>query len=444
MPGAGRPNILYLHSHDTGRCIQPYGYAVATPHLQRLAEEGVLFRQAFSAAPTCSPSRAGLLTGQHAHATGMLGLAHRGFALDDYGRHMVHTLREVGYCSALVGVQHIAAGPDEAGVIGYDRKLATASTRAVDVARAAVGFLNAAPPQPFFLSVGFVETHRLPGGPGGFGYPPGDSRYVRPPATLPDTHATRQDLADFAVAAGVLDQGIGAVLAALEAAGLADNTLVICTTDHGPPFPGMKGTLTDRGIGVLLILRGPGGFRGGAVYDQLVSQLDLFPTLCEVVGVPPPPWLQGLSLVPLVEGRVAHRHEAIFAGSTHHAAYEPQRAVRTTRWKYIRRFGDRRRPVLPNVDDSPSKDLWVEHGWRERTVAAESLYDLVFDPCEIANLAEDPAFAQVRATLADRLERWMRETSDPLLRGPVPVPPGTIVKDPDGLSPAEPGRVERG
>ena len=99
-----RPNILYIHSHDTGRYVQPYGYAVPTPNIQRLAEEGVLFRQAFCASPTCSPSRACLLTGQYAHNNGMLGLAHRGFSLNDYSHHLLHTLRRVGYVSALAGV----------------------------------------------------------------------------------------------------------------------------------------------------------------------------------------------------------------------------------------------------------------------------------------------------------------------------------------------------
>ena len=95
--GARRPNILYIHSHDTGRYVQPYGHAIPTPHIQRLAEEGVLFRKAFCAAPTCSPSRASLLTGQHAHNSGMLGLAHRGFKLNDYKQHWLYTLRGLGY-----------------------------------------------------------------------------------------------------------------------------------------------------------------------------------------------------------------------------------------------------------------------------------------------------------------------------------------------------------
>ncbi|MGE9292553.1 MAG: sulfatase-like hydrolase/transferase [Puniceicoccales bacterium] len=98
------PNILYYHSHDTGRYIQPYGYQVPTPNLQQLAEEGVLFRRAFCAAPTCSPSRAGLLTGCAAHSVGMLGLAHRGFSLTDVSRTMVTYLREVGYETCLCGI----------------------------------------------------------------------------------------------------------------------------------------------------------------------------------------------------------------------------------------------------------------------------------------------------------------------------------------------------
>src|SRR5215468_12267231 len=103
-----RPNILYIHSHDTGRYLQPYGHAVPAPNLQRLANQGVLFRKAFNAAPTCSPSRASLLTGMCPHSNGMFGLAHRAFVLNDYRQHILHTLRPAGYYSALFGVQHIA------------------------------------------------------------------------------------------------------------------------------------------------------------------------------------------------------------------------------------------------------------------------------------------------------------------------------------------------
>ncbi|MCC9079050.1 sulfatase [Litorilinea aerophila] len=426
------PNILYLHSHDTGRYIQPYGHAVATPHLQRLAEEGVLFRRAFCAAPTCSPSRAALLTGQAPHSSGMLGLAHRGFALHDYGQHLVHTLRRAGYRSILCGVQHVAR---DASTIGYDTILPTASRHAQDVAPAAAEFLRSRPTQPFFLDVGFFETHRE------FPEPVDNPDYCLPPAPLPDTPAVRQDMAAYKASARALDDGVGQVLEALDAAGLAQETLVIYTTDHGLAFPGMKCNLTDHGIGVSLILRGPGGFTGGQVCDAMVSHIDLFPTLCELIGLEPPPWLQGHSLLPVIRGEVTEIHDAIFAEVTYHAAYEPQRAIRTQRYKYIRRFGDRRRPVLPNCDDSPSKDVWLQAGWREREVAAEQLYDLVFDPNETCNLVDEPGLQEVRSELQARLQRWMEETDDPLLHGPVPPPPGAQINDPDGLSPREPAIV---
>src|SRR5438270_13654264 len=119
---ADRPNILYLHSHDTGRYIQPYGYDVPAPNLRKLAAGGMLFRHAFDAAPTCSPSRASLLTGHCPHNNGMLGLAHRGFVLNDYRQHIAHTLRPKGYRSTLVGIQHIAMDP---ATIGYDQVLAS-------------------------------------------------------------------------------------------------------------------------------------------------------------------------------------------------------------------------------------------------------------------------------------------------------------------------------
>jgi N-sulfoglucosamine sulfohydrolase len=429
-----RPNILYIHSHDTGRYVQPYGHAVPTPNLQRLAEQGVLFRQCFCAAPTCSPSRASLLTGQCAHSSGMLGLAHRGFALNDYRQHILHTLRKAGYRSMLIGIQHIAREPE---TIGYDRVVQVKSSRAEHVAPAAVDLLSAAVQEPFFLSVGFFETHREFHTPG----PNEDPRYCLPPAPLPDTPQTRQDMAAFKASARVLDQGIGAVLDALDANGRAEDTLVICTTDHGIAFPGMKCTLTDHGIGVMLIMRGPSGFTGGRVCDAMVSHVDLFPTICDLLDIEPPAWLQGQSMMPLIRGDAGQINDEIFAEVTYHAAYEPQRAVRTRRWKYIRRFDDRISPVLPNCDDSFSKDVWLQHGWRDHPPVPEQLYDLVFDPNEAHNRADDPSAVDELEDMRARLDRWMRTTDDPLLHGPVPAPPGASANDPDGLSPREPARA---
>jgi N-sulfoglucosamine sulfohydrolase len=428
-----RPNILYIHSHDTGRYVQPYGHAVPTPNLQRLAEEGVLFRQAFCAAPTCSPSRAALLTGQYPHSCGLLGLTHRGFAVTDYGHHIVQALKPLGYLTALSGVQHEARTPD---IIGYDRKLCPDSSRADAVAPAAAAFIESKPTQPFFLAVGFGNTHRP--------FPPVDPdidpRYCLPPAPMPDTAAVRADMAAFKTSARQLDTGIGHVLDALDRSGLADNTLVIATTDHGIPWPGAKCSLTDQGIGVMLILRGPGGLTGGKVIDAMVSHIDVLPTVCECLGMAPFPWHQGVSLLPLIRGQCTTVREEVFAEVNYHAAYEPQRCVRTSRWKYIRFFDAHPSTVTTNYDRSPSKTLWLTHGWKDRPRDPEQLYDLVFDPNEQANLAGSERHAPLLQEMRAQLDRWMHATEDPLLHGPVPQPPGTTITPftathPDGKEP---------
>src|SRR3954447_19440925 len=324
-----KPNVLYLHSHDTGRYVQPYGYPVPTPNIQHLADQGVLFRQAFCAAPVCSASRAALLTGQSSHGAGMLGLAHRGYRLTHPERHIVHVLRDAGYWSGLIGEQDVSADPRD---VGYDHVVEVDSTKVSDVAPAATRLIadRAEVDQPFFLSVGFFETHREYFEPSSVR----DALYSRPPENIVDSAKTRRDMASFRASARSLDQGVGTVLNALEEHDLVDDTLVILTTDHGLAFPDAKCTMYDRGIGVLLILRGTtGGFVGGQVHDALVSQLDLYPTICDVAGIDPPPWLEGTSMVPLVRGDVATIRDEVFAEVTYHAAYEPQRAIRTERYK---------------------------------------------------------------------------------------------------------------
>jgi arylsulfatase A-like enzyme len=338
----------------------------------------------------------------------------------------------VGYRSTLIGEQHISKEP---GVIGYDEVMKIPTTKVESVAPLAIEVLKRDHDRPFFLSVGFFETHREFLGPGSIR----DAHFSQPPAGLPDHPDVRQDIAGFKASARSLDHGVGMVLNQLEASGLDEDTLVIFTTDHGMPFPGAKATLFDRGIGVMLILRGPRPFSGGRVNDRLVSHLDLFPTVCEFLDLERPDWLQGVSLLPMLRGEVASVRDEIHAGSTWHAAYEPQRCVRTERHKYIRRWGDRRTPVLPNTDDGPSKDLLLANGWAEREIASEQLYDLLYDPNEAHNLAGDPAAAQDLADLRTRMERWQRETGDPLLEaGHVHPPPGVDINLPDQRSASEP------
>jgi N-sulfoglucosamine sulfohydrolase len=430
QPAADRRyNIVYVHSHDSGRYLRPYGHNVPTPNLARLARQGTLFRNMHSAAPTCSPSRAALLTGQSPHQAGMLGLAHLGWRLHDYNQHIVHTLRDHGYVTVLAGVQHVAADPK---VIGYDEILPHATTSAKDVAPAAVKFIRSKPDKPFFLDVGFFETHRE------YPEPVDNPDYILPPAPLPDVPQTRRDMAGFHASARVMDKGVGEVLDALDTSGLAENTLVISTTDHGIAFPNMKCNLRDTGTGISLIMRGPGVFSKPQVSDALLSNIDVFPTLCDYLGIEHPKWLTGKSFLPVVEGASNEINEAVFSEVTYHAAYEPKRSVRTARWKYIRHFDDRNTVVLPNCDDGYSKTYWMEKGWKSlSSVTHEELFDLVFDPHEHNNLVSNPE-PQVQTALADlrnMLDNWMKETNDPLLKGQVPLVAGGHVVPQDADSP---------
>ena len=196
------PNILYIHSHDTGRYVQPYGHAIPTPNIQWLADQGIMFRNAFCAAPSCSGSRAALLTGEYCHTNGMMGLAHRGFSLNDYDHQLVRVLMAHGYHSELIGEQHISADPH---VLGYDVVHEIPDTRVHSVGPAAIEALRSGIREPFFMSVGFFETHRSFFAPSSVR----DRVYSLPPPFLPDTPEIREDVAAYKASARSLDHGVG-------------------------------------------------------------------------------------------------------------------------------------------------------------------------------------------------------------------------------------------
>ena len=245
-------------------------------------------------------------------------------------------------------------------------------------------------------------------------------------------------MAEYIDSARTLDMKMGKVFDALEKNGLAENTLVICTTDHGLAFPRMKCHVTDHGIGVMLIMRGPGGFDGGQVIDGLVSQIDLFPTICELAEIELPEWLQGNSTLPLVRGETEDIHDAIFAEVNYHCCYEPQRAIRTKRWKYIRRYDNAEQWAFPNCDDSISKSFMLENDWKEQPVESERLYDVVFDPSEAHNLVGNPKYTDVLSEMREKLEEWRKETNDPVDDNNIMIPPDTaVLNDPTDLSPGD-------
>ncbi len=438
-------NVLYFHTHDTGRCISPYGYRFDTPALDAFARENTLFRQAFDCGPTCSPARASLLTGQYPHQCGMFGLAHRGFRLDDPSRHLAAFLARNGFYTILCGIQHETTA--EPATLGYRefRKSReaypeldpgrAAMRRDLDNTEATCAFLERGHDAPFFLSLGLYSTHRpFPLTPD----PADDPGYLAVPGPGPDCADYREDWAGFAAMARQVDRCFSRVLDTLRKCRLLDDTLIIVTTDHGPAFPGMKCTLGDSGCGVMLLLRYPGE---GAhkVIDAQVTHLDLYPTVCDWTGLARPGWLEGKSLRPLLRGETGELHDATFAEINFHAARDVQRTVRTPRYRYVRRGDDYPGAVLPNIDDGLSKRfLRREAGLENRPrMPREQLFDRYYDPLETHSVASDPAYAEVLAELRARLERWMAETADALRAGPVAPPPGARLNRQAGLDPVD-------
>ena len=444
-------NIVYLHSHDAGRMIEPYGYPVPTPHLMAFAKEAVLFRKAFCIAPTCSPSRAALTSGQYPHQVGVYGLTgHQGWQFDDYNKHWVQQLNQWGYETVLAGVQHEAPHQDFS-CLGYQRileKEAPASPKAGECYPETITkiecYLATRPKTPgtapFFLSIGIDEPHRnnvarpelnLMGQSEHFTqtryYDPAklDSRYTAPLPWLPDLPELRQDMESFRVGVSIMDEYMGRILKALHHNGYDDDTLVMITTDHGVEFPGGKKSLSDQGTQVMLLLRGPAqgdyadAFRGGKVIEPMVTHLDLYPTLCEMLGKTVSHRLEGKSLIPLVKGEVSHLHDAVFAEQTYHGYLEPLRSIRTERYKYVRRHfstGPRMR------HDGPSTAVMSEYGFYNRDIGYEEFFDLYLDPMESCNRACEPSYAVIKAELALRLETHLIATEDPFISGNFPTP----------------------
>jgi arylsulfatase A-like enzyme len=197
----------------------------------------------------------------------------------------------------------------------------------------------------------------------------------------------------------------------------------------------MKCNLTTAGTAIMLIVRGPDPWSGGQVVDQLVSNIDLYPTICEWAAIEPPAWVQGFSIEPLALDPSTPIRAEVFAEVTYHAAYEPMRSIRTVRWTYIHRYSERPYPVMPNCDEGESRDFLIASDWDRQPIDERQLYDNLFDPWNVANLYGHPDLEPIAAELAARLERWMVDTFDPLLHGDVPLPPGGLTNPIDGISP---------
>ena len=431
QPPPSRPNILvviaddwsYPHAGVLGDTV------VKTPTFDRIAREGVLFRNAFVAAPSCTPSRASLLTGRAVHQLEEGGnlwsfLPSKFAAYPD--------LREAaGYT---VGFTRKGWGPGDFKAGGRTRNPA-----GEQFASFADFYKQASKDKPFAFWFGSQDPHRP--------YEEGTGARsgmkladVTVPGFLPDTPETRSDILDYYFEVQRLDREAGEIVAALESAGQLDNTVVIFTSDNGMPFPRAKANLHDGGTHVPLAIRFPPRAKSRQTVEDFVVLTDLAPTILEAAGLKPPPEMTGRTLMPLLAGKTQPGRERVFLERERHAQVRrgdlgyPARAIRTKEFLYIWNIHPDRWPAgdpemyvsvgpFGDIDGGPTKDLLLQRrndSAIARYFAAatakrpeEELYDLRKDPHELENVAARSEYADSKRALHSALLNWMRETQDP-------------------------------
>ena len=423
------PNILVIMADDcTHNDLPLYGGENArTPHIDRLGKESLVFNRAYLATAMCQPCRAELYTGQYPMRN---GCAWNHSAARPGTTSMAHHLGELGYRVGIAGKVHVRPAPcfpfDK--VAGFDPSCVRNPTRDHDTGPAR-DYMAA--DGPFALVVALVEPH-VPWVMGdATAYPPGR---VKLPPNIADTPRTRQDFAAYLAEITYMDGQVGELLAALDAAGKADSTLVLFTSEQGSQFPGCKWTAWDTGLHTALVARWPGVVRAGARTDAMVQYADVLPTLVEAAGgATDGKGFDGTSFLPVLRGeRDTHRR---FVYGAHNNLPEgppyPIRTVSDGEFRY-------QRNLLPD-------EIYIEKhlmGWNKegrlnnpywsswvgssvdnpRTYALvkryqvrppETLYHTAADPYEMENLIDDPARAEILAELRDELDRWLAEQGDP-------------------------------
>jgi arylsulfatase A-like enzyme len=419
-----KPNVLIFVPHDLGDFLPAYGVPVRAPNSERLAREGVVCENHFAVGTVCSPSRGGLMTGCYPHTTGFMGLVHRGWALDvDNFPTVPMRMREAGWQTCLFGGQHEHPEPQRLGYDLVDLPGPKGEKNYIENGvRDAVAWLrsDAAKEQPFYVSIGSGEVHRFGLKPSGwerdcYDYP--DPAEVTVPPWLPDIPEIRSELSQFYGAINHFDREVGKVLDALDETGLAENTIVILTTDHGASFIHAKATLYDGGTKVAGIWRWPAGLSAGKRCAALTSHVDIMPTLSELCGFEPPERQEGRSFAPQLKGETEDGREFVFAEKNYTNYYDPSRFARSKRYKYIRKG------LATCIFDFliPEMEL-SHHDFRSHrevyefysgTRCREELYDLDADPGELHNLAADAAHSRELARMRAALEEHLERTDDP-------------------------------
>lgn len=410
------PNFVMILIDDLGwNDVGAYGnQTVQTPHIDSLAAQGARFDAALLTTSSCSPSRASLMTGRYPHSTGAQEL-HSPLPANQI---LFPTLlREAGYFTGAAGKWHLG----DAAARQFDRHYPhTERTGAADWIRV----LRERPRgRPFFLWLASRDPHRPWKELKRRRHAPQD---IDVPPYLADTPATRNELARYYDSISGIDDRVGDVLAELERQGVANDTVVIVSSDNGRPFPRAKATLFDSGVRTPFIVRWPGRVAPGAVREHLISAVDLAPTLLELAGVALPSSMQGISFARALRAPDIETREYAFLERNWHGTYAYERGVRSRNHLYLRNVYPRvgECTTAPLSQSAASQDLVAllrSNGLTPEQAQCftthrpiEALYDVNRDPYSFVNLAADPRHTAELERMRGALDRWVDETEDRL------------------------------
>ncbi|MAF23892.1 MAG: heparan N-sulfatase [Roseibacillus sp.] len=425
------PNVLVIMADDcTFNDLPAYGGQNAkTPHIDKLAREGLLFRRAYLSEAMCQPCRAELFSGQYPTRN---GCAWNHSASRNSVTSMPHHLGPLGYRVGLAGKVHVKPKkvfPFEE-IDGFDSNCVRNPTRPHQLSGISE-FIGRDQQKPFCLVVALVEPH-VPWVMGDASqYPPAT---IKLPPNLADTPRTRQDFSAYLAEITYMDGQVGEILKVLEESGKANDTLVLFTSEQGSQFPGCKWTNWDTGIHTGLIARWPEKIEGGRTTDAVVQYADILPTLLTLAGgdCNEKPY-DGRSFAGVLRGEeTSHRQ---YAYGLHNNIPEgpryPIRTVTDGEWRYIRNLLPEEIYIEKHLMgikgtgalNNPYWATWVRDSWnnphtykvvrRYMRRPAEQLYHTAEDPYEMSNLAGTPEFSEIQKKLSMELDRWMKRQGDP-------------------------------
>ncbi|MEM6803119.1 MAG: sulfatase [Bacteroidota bacterium] len=429
------PNIILIIADDMNwDDCGAYGHPhIQTPHIDKLAEEGMRFDRAYITASSCSPSRASIIMGRYPHNTGAEQLH---WAIPPASYTFVKELKEAGYFTAAAGKwhmgEHIRPHFDliyEANKAGFQLPTGKEKEAPKMIAQQPSGCedwirsLKSRPKdQPFFMWFAALDPHRAYED-GALDTPHQLSDVIVPPH-LPEVGEVKEDLRLYYDEIGRLDSYVGKVLAEIKAQGIEDNTLIIFLSDNGRPFPRDKTTLYEGGIKTPFIVKWPAKVQAGISTSSLISSVDIAPTLFDLLGLAPASQFEGKSFYPLLLNSDQESRKYVFAEDHWHDYEDHARAVLNQNWKLIRNdYVDL--AATPSADAGRSLTFQAMLKLKEQNKLTQAqlacfqfprpryeLFNLQKDPYELHNLADDPAYAKVKDELLKALEDWSMETGD--------------------------------